>query len=122
LFQRIAALIGSLPPYAALVSLAVPFAILEPAKLFAVYWAALGHVVQGTILLLAAHALSLLISERIFHAGYEPLMRIGWFRVLLDWLFGLRDRAIGWARGTAAWQAAAGWVRSVRQWLLASLR
>ncbi|MDB5541259.1 MAG: hypothetical protein JWQ89_2986 [Devosia sp.] len=125
LFQRLGDLIASLPPYAVLVLLAVPFVILEPAKLFAVYRGATGHVVQGTALLLVAHALSLLVSERLFHAGYEPLMRIGWFKALLDWLFGLRDLAINWAKGTTAWQAAAGWVRGVREWLrgvLASLR
>ena len=125
LFQRLGALIGRLPPYVALVLLAVPFVVIEPAKLFAVYWGATGHVVQGTILLLIAQVLSLLICERIFHAAYEPLMRIGWLKALLGWLFGLRDRAIGWARSTAAWQAAAGWVRGAREWLrgvLASLR
>jgi hypothetical protein len=125
LFQRLGALIGRLPPYVALALLAVPFVIIEPAKLFAVYWGATGHVVQGTILLLIAQVLSLLICERIFHAAYEPLMRIGWLKALLGWLFGLRDRAIGWAKSTAAWQAAVGWVRGAREWLrglLASLR
>lgn len=125
LFQRIGAWIGKSHSYLALVLLAVPFVIIEPAKLFAVYWGAIGHVVQGPILLIAFHALSLLVVERIFHAGYEPLMRIGWFKALLDWLFGLRDRAIAWAKATPAWQAAAGWVRGAREWLrglLASLR
>ena len=125
LFQRLGALIGRLPPYVALALLAVPFVIIEPAKLFAVYWGATGHVVQGTILLLIAQVLSLLICERIFHAAYEPLMRIGWLKALLGWLFGLRDRAIRWAKSTAAWQAAVGWVRGAREWLrglLASLR
>ncbi len=117
LFQRLGELIGRLPPYGVLLLFGVPFAVLEPAKVFAVYWAASGHVVQGTVLLLIAHVLSLLVCERIFHAGYAPLMRIGWFKRLLDWLFGLRDRAIAWAKSTAAWQAAAELVRGVRAWL-----
>lgn len=122
LFQGLGALIGRLPPYVALALLAVPFVIIEPAKLFAVYWGATGHVVQGTVLLLVAQVLSLLICERIFHAAYAPLMRIGWLKVLLGWLFGLRDRAIGWAKSTAGWQAAAGWVRGAREWLRGVLR
>ncbi len=132
LFRRLGELIARLPPNVALVLLAVPFVIIEPAKVFALYWGATGHVVQGTILLLIAQVLSLLICERIFHAAYEPLMRIGWFKAVLDWLFGLRDRALNWAKSTAAWRAAMGWVsvvrgwvRAVRDWLrgvLASLR
>lgn len=117
LFQRLGALIGRLPPYAALVLLGVPLAIIEPAKAVAVYWTATGHIVQGPILLVVAQVLSLLVCERIFHAAYEPLMRIGWFKALLGWLFALRDRAIGWAKSTPAWQAAAASVRGAREWL-----
>lgn len=124
-FQRLGELIGRLPSYAVLVLLAVPFVIIEPAKVFALWWGATGHVIQGIFLLLIAQVLSLLICERIFHAGYAPLMRIGWLKRLLGWLFGLRDRALAWARSTALWQAAAAWVRSVRDWLrglIAALR
>lgn len=125
LFQRLGAWLGRLPSYGALVALGVPFVIIEPAKVVAIWWAGTGHIVSGTIGLLFAHALSLLVVERIFHAAYQPLMQIDWLSRLLGWLFALRDRAIGWARSTAAWQAAAGWVRGVREWLrgvLTSLR
>jgi hypothetical protein len=125
LFQRLGEWLGRLPSYAALVALGIPFVIIEPMKVAAIWWAGTGHVVSGTIGLLFAHALSLLVVERIFHAAYGPLMRIDWFSRLLGWLFALRDRAIDWARSTAAWQAAAAWVRGVREWLrgvLASLR
>ena len=88
----------------------------------AVWWAGTGHVISGTIGLLFAHALSLLVVERIFHAAYHPLMRIDWFARLLGWLFALRDRAIGWALSTAAWQAASAWVRGARDWLRGVLR
>lgn len=124
LFQRLGEWLGRLPPYAALLALGVPFVIIEPMKLAAVWWAT-EHVISGTIGFLFAHALSLLVVERIFHAVYLPLMRIGWFAALLGWLFALRDRAINWAKSTAAWQATLRWVRAARDWLrsvLASLR
>ena len=117
LFQRLGEAIGRLPPYGALVLLAVPFVIIEPAKVGALWVIATGRVVEGTVLLLIAHAMSLLICERIFHAGYGPLMRIGWFRALLDWLFSIRDRAIAWGKDTAAWKAAVGVARNVREWV-----
>jgi len=125
LFQRLGALIGRLPPYVALVLLAVPFVIIEPAKVGALWVIATGHVVEGVVLLLIAQVASLLICERIFHAGYEPLMRIGWFRAVLGWLFGIRDWALAIARETAAWKAAVGMARGVRDWvrgLVGSLR
>lgn len=122
LFQRLGGWLGRLPPFAALVALGVPFVVIEPMKVVAIWWAGTGHVITGTIGLLLAHALSLLVVERIFHAAYLPLMRIDWFARLLGWLFALRDRAIGWAKSTAAWQAAVGWVRGAREWLRGVLR
>ena len=125
LFQRLGQWLGRLPPYVALVAFAVPFIIIEPVKVAAIWWAGIGHVISGTIGLLLAHALSLLVVERIFHAAYEPLMRIGWFAKLLGWLFGIRDRAIAMVTATSAWQAARRWARGTREWLrgvIASLR
>lgn len=125
LFQALGRLIRLLPPYAVLVLLAVPFIVIEPAKVFALYWGAVGHPIQGLILLIIAQIVSILTCDRIFHVGYEPLMRIGWFKRLMGWLIGLRDRALGWAKSTEIWKAAAGVTRSVRAWfrgLLASLR
>ena len=122
LFQRLGEWLGRLPPYAALLALGVPFVVIEPMKVVAIWWAGTGHVITGTVGLLLAHALSLLVVERIFHAVYQPLMRIDWFARLLSWLFALRDRAIAWAKATAAWQAAVVWVRGVREWVRGVLR
>jgi hypothetical protein len=105
-FQAIGIWIGRQHPYFVLLLLGVPFAAIEPAKYLAVIWGVLGHPVEGAIILAVAEVLSLLICERIFQAGYEPLMRIGWFRRLLAWLFALRDRGIAWAKSTAAWRVA----------------
>jgi hypothetical protein len=109
LFQIIGEWIGRQHPYVVLVLLGVPFVVIEPAKYLAVIWGVIGHPVEGTIALIVAEILSLLVCERIFHAGYEPLMRIGWFNRALTWMFGLRDRALAWARSTGAWR----WAREV---------
>jgi len=122
LFQRIGEWLGRLPPYAALVALGIPFLIIEPAKVISVWWIAMGHLWSGTVGLFLSYALSLLICERIFHAAYGPLMRIGWFARLLNWMFGLRDGAIAWAKSTAAWQAAARLSRRVRAFWRQALR
>ncbi|MEQ1782190.1 MAG: hypothetical protein ABMA14_12570 [Hyphomonadaceae bacterium] len=116
LFQRLGAWIKGLPPYIVLALLAAPFIILEPAKLFAIYWGAVGHPVQGVLLLLAAQVASILTCDRLYHVGYEPLMRIGWFNRLMTWVIHLRDLALGWAKSTAVWKAAAAFARGLRDW------
>ena len=117
LFQRLAALIRSLPPYAVLALLDAPFIILEPAKLFAIYWGATGHPVQGVMILLVAQIASILTCDRLFHVGYKALMRISWFNRLMTWMIGLRDAALGWAKATAIWKASAKLARGVRDWI-----
>ena len=114
LFETIGALIGRTPPYLVLLMLAVPFVVLEPLKVFALYWFALGHLVQGGILLVVAHGLSILTLDRIYHAGKGQLDKIGWFKRLMGWVVGLRDWAFGWVKQTAAWQAAARMLADIR--------
>jgi hypothetical protein len=124
-FERIGAAIGRLPPYVCLLLLGVPFVLIEPLKVVALWWGAVGHPIQGVILLIVAELASLLIVERIFHAGHAPLMRIEWFRRLVTWLFGLRDRALGWVKASPAWKRATALAGAVRGWwrgLVASLR
>ena len=122
LFGAIGALLGRLPPYLVLLILAVPFVVLEPLKVFALYWFALGHLVQGGELLVVAHGLSILTLERLYHAGKPQLMKIGWFALLMDWLGGLRDAALRIARSTGAWQWAARVVNDVRAWFRGLVR
>jgi hypothetical protein len=121
LFRSLGDWIGRQRPHVVLVLLGVPFVVIEPAKGLAVLWAAVGHPVEGIVLLIVAEVLSLLVCERIFHAGYGPLMRIGWFRRLVGWLTGLRDAALGWVRATAAWQAMRAAWAAVRQFVAATL-
>lgn len=100
---RLQEIIARLPPYAILVSLAIPFAFAEPAKLVALYLIAAGHLTAGLILTAVAHLVTLVVVERIYHAGREKLRTIPWFAKLMDWLTGIRDQLLAWARATPAW-------------------
>jgi hypothetical protein len=115
-FETIGALIGRTPPYGVLVLLAVPFVLIEPLKIVALYWIATGLVIRGAILMVFSYVLSILTLDRIYHAGRGPLMRIGWFARLMAWIVGLRDMALGGVKATAAWKWASARARSVRQW------
>ena len=113
-FELIGAGIGRLPPYVALVTLAVPLVIIEPVKVFALYWIGTGHWVQGPVLLVLSYVLSILVVDRIYHAAHGPLMRIGWFKRLMTWLADLRRRGVEWAKSTAIWSASARTIKSLR--------
>ena len=117
LFEAIGALIGRLPPYAVLVLLAVPFVLIEPLKIVALYWMATGLFIRGVLLLIFSYVLSIFTLDRIYHAGKGQLLRIGWFARLMGWIGGLRDWAFGWVKATAAWQWAARVARGARDWL-----
>jgi hypothetical protein len=122
LFEGLAVLIRKLPPHAMLVVLAVPFVVIEPLKLVSLWWFAMGHIIQGGVMLVVSHGLSLLILERLYETGHDQLMQIAWFKKLMDWLVSLRDAALGWAKATTAWQNAVRVARDVRAYVRRLLR
>lgn len=122
IFKLIGDAIASLPPYGVLVLLAIPFVVIEPVKVFSLYWIATGHYVQGSVLLVLAHVLSILSCDRIYHSGHAKLMQIDWFKRLMTWLVGLRDWALGWVRSTAIWRSVSGAVKAIRKRIVALVR
>lgn len=122
LFQLIGTTIGRLPPYVVLVLLAVPFIAIEPLKVFGLYWTAVGHVWEGPIILIIAQILSLLVLDRIYHAGRGQLMQIGWFKATMGWIVRLRDIALTWVKATAVWKVSARIARNIRRRIVILLR
>jgi hypothetical protein len=100
---RLQDIVAALPPYAILVLLAIPFAFAEPAKIYALYLMAEGQFVTGVVTISMAYLVSLVVIERIYHAGRAKLKTIPWFAHLIDWLTGIRDRLLAWARATRIW-------------------
>jgi len=96
LVRRIERWIVSLPPYVILVVLVVPFGIAELTKVYAVFLMGTGHFKTGFTIFVGAYVATVLVCERILHAGKPQLMKIGWFK----------DRILAWFRATAAWRLA----------------
>jgi hypothetical protein len=88
-----------LPPYPALLVLAVPLSIVEPLKLTALFVAGEGHFVAGTVVLGCAYAVSLFITHRLFVIVRPTLMRLPWFAALWRRFVALRGRVRLWLRG-----------------------
>ena len=118
---RLQDIVAALPPYAILVLLAVPFAFAEPAKIYALVLMTEGHFSTGLVTIAMAYLVSLLVVERIYHAGRAKLKTIPWFAKLIDWLTGIRDRLLAWARATRVWAFSVKLKRTARA-LAAKLR
>ncbi|MEJ0095845.1 MAG: hypothetical protein WDN46_21280 [Methylocella sp.] len=96
-------IVARLPPYGILTLLAIPFAIAEPAKVYAVFLFATGHETMGLIIFVGAYFISIVVMERIYSTGRDKLRTITWFAKLMDFLFAFRDRLIAWAKATPVW-------------------
>ncbi len=88
--------IERLSPYASLCLVAVPLAIVEPLKLVAVVVAGGGHWITGTVTIMCAYALSLLLVERLFLIVKPKLLTLRWFAVLWNWFVAVRGTVLGW--------------------------
>jgi hypothetical protein len=61
--RRLRRQIERLPPYPALMILAVPLAVVEPLKLATIFIASEGHWITGGLVMLLAYAVSLFVTE-----------------------------------------------------------
>jgi hypothetical protein len=109
--------IGRLPPYGVLFLLIVPFAGAEPAKIYGIYLIGSGHKLVGLSTLAAAYFVSVVVVDRIFHAGKAPLLTIPWFARLWFWISAYKDRLFAWMKSTAIWQKAQDFKSRVRTWV-----
>lgn len=106
-FAPIAAMerfIAGLPPYAALVALALPTSLLLPLKFVAVWLLANGHFATATLLFIGAKLASTAILARIFILTKPSLMQIGWFARGFNWLMPWKDALFAQIRASWVWR------------------
>ena len=115
--RRLERAIASLNPYVILVLLVVPFGFAEFAKVYALIMMGEGHFRTGMTMFIGAYVVSILVCERTFHAGKAPLLTIGWFKTLYDWVMMLRDHVLAWFRRTRVWTLAVELRQSVQAWI-----
>jgi hypothetical protein len=104
-FARIHRWIVSLGPYPTLALFVIPLVILEPAKPFAAYLIATGHVVMGMAVLAVCEIIKLVIIERLFSVSRDKLLSIPAFA----WCYGKYAVAKQWLTSLPAWQVAMRW-------------
>ena len=67
-------------------------------KLVAVAVAGSGHWISGTITVICAYAVSLLLVERLFRIVKPKLLTLPWFARLWGCLVAAKDRVLSWFR------------------------
>jgi hypothetical protein len=110
-----------LPPYPAMILFLLPGAVLFPVKLAALWLLASGHVVWGTLIIIAGKLVGTAIGARIYMILRPTLVTLNWFARAEAWVFGWRDRIMARVRAMAAWQAAARAVAATKAWLRSAL-
>jgi hypothetical protein len=93
--------IERLPPYPALVLIAVPLAVAEPLKLATLFIVGKGHWIAGVVAMICAYAVSLFVTERLFQIVKPKLLTLRWFKTLWTWFIAARDKAFDYFRRPA---------------------
>ena len=121
--QKFEAWLARLPPYAALIALALPSALVLPAKLAAFALIGKGHIVWGTAIFIAAKLIGTALIARIFSIVQPSLMQLAWFARAYSAWKRWKDALLTRLRGTPAWQSAKAFKARVasqlRQWFKA---
>lgn len=111
MFSRLADWAQTVNPYLAFVLLAVPLALLEPAKPIGLYLMASGHLVNGVLVIGGAEIVKIMLVERMFHVFKDRLMTIPAFA----WGYTIVTSWIARLQSTAAWQAVAMRVAAIKK-------
>lgn len=96
--------IAGLPPYGALLALALPSSLLFPLKFLSIFLLAQGQFFLAGALFVFAKIASTALIARIFLLTKPALMRIGWFARAHDWLMPWKDAIFAAIRASWPWR------------------
>ena len=96
--------ISGLRPYSALALFSVPVVILEPVKPVGAFLVSAGHVLEGTLTIVAGEILKITLVERLFILTRDRLMQIPTFAILYRHWIRLHE----WITSSETWR----WIRA----------
>lgn len=112
LWDRLGQSISRLPPWAALLVLAAPTALLFPVKLGALYLIGHGQHVAGITLLIVAKIVGTAILARLFSLTQPSMMQLAWFATWYPRWKAWKDKLLQRLRASVAWRAGRGFKAS----------
>lgn len=98
--------IRALPPYAALALFALPALLLLPVKIAALWLIGRGHVLWGTLVIVAAKLAGTAVVARLFTLTRDALMTLGWFARLYARWSDFKERLLAEVRRSRPWRQA----------------
>lgn len=104
LWAKLELFIAGLPPYGALLALAIPSAVLIPAKLLGVYFLTTGHFISAGVVIFLAKITSTALIARVFLLTKPALMQIGWFARAYEVFVPWRDALFARIRASWVWR------------------
>lgn len=103
--RQLAALIGRLPPFAALVLYLVPVVVLLPFKIAGLWLISQGHSLLGIGTFLGAKVVGTALLAWLFSLTKATLLQIAWFARAYAWVVGISDAAHAWLHRQPLYQA-----------------
>jgi len=105
LLRQLEALVGRLPPYAALVVFLLPALMLLPIKLLALGLIARGQHLLGLVVIVLAKLVGTAVVARLFTLTHPALMQLPWFVQLYNRWTGWKNALLDRVRASWAWRA-----------------
>ncbi len=96
--------IAGLPPYPALLIIALPTTLLLPLKFVAVWLLANGYFATATLLFFGAKVASTALIARLFILTKPSLMRIPWVARAYNWFIPWKDAVFAQIRSSWVWR------------------
>lgn len=118
LLRQLEAGLRRLPPYAALLALALPSLLLIPVKLGALWLIGKGQALLGLGLILAAKLFGTALVARLFQLVQPALLQLAWFAQLYARWSAWKGALLDWVRASELWR----WARAFKLRLRRLLR
>lgn len=103
-----------IPPWASLLVLLIPGALILPFKVAGLWALAHGHAVLGLIIFVLAKLAGTAMAAYLFDLVRDNARKLAWFDRLYLWITGWLQRARAWLAAQPAYVAAKTWARSVK--------
>lgn len=116
LWARLERWLATLPPWAALLAFGIPFLVLLPFKVLALYLFAHRQVTLGLLVALSAKLAGTALLARLFLLLQPALMKLSWFARWYPRWKAWKDDLLRKARASEPWQALLRARASARAW------
>jgi hypothetical protein len=107
----------TLPPWAAVLTFAMPSIIILPVKVSALWFAAHHRFALATAAVVLGKIMATAIVARLYRILRPTMMQLRWFAWADTKFFAWRDWAYAFVKSLPAWQEAKALVQRARTWL-----